>query len=258
MWTCSRVRRKGFDVKRNKYDADAAPTPTVNRVTDPTHAAEGVRQRNLARLLRLVHLEGPLSRATLTEATGLNRSTIADLVVELVRAGPRRGARARPLPPRRPALARRRRQPATCSRSRSTPRSTRSRSPRSASTAASPLRERIDVDHLLTPDETAALVAERIDRWRAGALARRAHRRGRPRRARTRARRRRARARRARTCSWIGRPDPRPRRRRRPGSRPSSATTRASARSPSTSTAPRAASTTSSTSTAARAASAAG
>jgi len=67
-------------------------TPTVGRVTDPLRAAdpaapEGVRQRNLARLLRLVHLEGPLSRAALTELMGLNRSTIADLVGELVRAG---------------------------------------------------------------------------------------------------------------------------------------------------------------------------
>ena len=55
-------------------------------MSDPS-AAEGVRQRNLARLLRLVHLEGPLSRARLTESTGLNRSTIADLVAELVREG---------------------------------------------------------------------------------------------------------------------------------------------------------------------------
>lgn len=48
---------------------------------------EGVRQRNLIRLLRLVHLRGPLSRASLTEATGLNRSTIAGLVAELAAAG---------------------------------------------------------------------------------------------------------------------------------------------------------------------------
>lgn len=47
----------------------------------------GVRQTNLARLLQLVHRGGPLSRAALTEATGLNRSTIADLVGELVDEG---------------------------------------------------------------------------------------------------------------------------------------------------------------------------
>ena len=55
-------------------------------MSDPS-PAEGVRQRNLARLLRLVHLDGPLSRATLTEATALNRSTIADLVAELAGSG---------------------------------------------------------------------------------------------------------------------------------------------------------------------------
>ena len=54
-------------------------------MSEPT--AEGVRQRNLARVLRLVHLEGPLPRATLTETTGLNRSTIADLVGELSSQG---------------------------------------------------------------------------------------------------------------------------------------------------------------------------
>ncbi|MDF2555838.1 MAG: transcriptional regulator/sugar kinase, partial [Microbacterium sp.] len=53
-----------------------------------THpSGDSVRRRNLSRLLRLVHREGPLSRAALTEATALNRSTIADLVGELVRAG---------------------------------------------------------------------------------------------------------------------------------------------------------------------------
>ncbi|MDE0545234.1 ROK family transcriptional regulator [Microbacterium sp. C7(2022)] len=48
-----------------------------------TSGAINVRQQNLARVLRLVHLSGPLSRAALTEATGLNRSTIADLVAQL-------------------------------------------------------------------------------------------------------------------------------------------------------------------------------
>ena len=49
--------------------------------------ASGTRAHNLARILRLVHEEGAQSRAALTEATGLNRSTIADLVAELVRRG---------------------------------------------------------------------------------------------------------------------------------------------------------------------------
>lgn len=48
---------------------------------------EGVRRANLSRVLRLVHEEGPLSRASLTEETGLNRSTIGALVGELAAAG---------------------------------------------------------------------------------------------------------------------------------------------------------------------------
>lgn len=48
---------------------------------------DGMRRANLSLVLRTVHREGPRSRAALTEATGLNRSTIADLVGELQRAG---------------------------------------------------------------------------------------------------------------------------------------------------------------------------
>ena len=47
----------------------------------------GTRRHNLARVLGLVHEEGPLSRAALTERTGLNRSTIAALVSELADLG---------------------------------------------------------------------------------------------------------------------------------------------------------------------------
>jgi predicted NBD/HSP70 family sugar kinase len=138
-------------------------------VTDPTPAAEGVRQRNLARLLRLVHLEGPLSRAALTELTGLNRSTIADLVSELVREGlvserppdpSRRVGRPSPVVAVSPDVVAIAVNPEV-----------------DALTIAAvgldrgiPLRERIDVDHLLSPAETAAIVAERIAGWRAGAL----------------------------------------------------------------------------------------
>ena len=43
--------------------------------------------RNTARVLRLVHQEGPLTRADLTRATGLNRSTTLALVGELVELG---------------------------------------------------------------------------------------------------------------------------------------------------------------------------
>jgi predicted NBD/HSP70 family sugar kinase len=44
---------------------------------------EGVRRHNLSTLLRHLHLSGQLSRSSLTTLMGLNRSTIADLIVEL-------------------------------------------------------------------------------------------------------------------------------------------------------------------------------
>ncbi|WP_193597091.1 ROK family transcriptional regulator [Microbacterium sp. YJN-G] len=48
---------------------------------------EGVRRTNLAEVLRLVHHGGPRSRAVITAETGLNRSTVSDLVSRLVEAG---------------------------------------------------------------------------------------------------------------------------------------------------------------------------
>lgn len=58
----------------------------------PDHATRGnnldrVRRHNLAAILRLVHRQGPRSRSQLTRLTGLNRSTIAALVGELVELG---------------------------------------------------------------------------------------------------------------------------------------------------------------------------
>ncbi|GAA2985480.1 putative NBD/HSP70 family sugar kinase [Microbacterium terrae] len=138
-------------------------------MSDPS-PAEGVRQRNLARLLRLVHVDGPLSRAALTEATGLNRSTIADLVGRLVDEGL--------VEERAPDPARRVGRPSPVVVA----------DPRVVAVTANPevdaltlaavgldrtirLRERIEVDHLLSPDETATLIADRITAWRAGDLA---------------------------------------------------------------------------------------
>lgn len=155
-------------VKTNKCAGDHDLISYSGPVGEQT--AEGVRQRNLARILRLVHLEGPLSRATLTESTGLNRSTIADLVAELVREGivqeraPDKSRRVgRPSPvvavdPRVLAIA---------------------VNPEvDALTIAAvgldrgiPVRERIELHHLISPEETARLVAERIRSWRDGALA---------------------------------------------------------------------------------------
>jgi predicted NBD/HSP70 family sugar kinase len=131
---------------------------------------EGVRQRNLARILRLVHLEGPVSRAALTDATALNRSTIGDLVAELVTAG--LVVEGAPDPQRRVGR----------------PSPNVAADPRVMAIAVNPevdalelaavgldrripVRHRIEVDHLLTPAETVALVAEQLDQWREGALA---------------------------------------------------------------------------------------
>jgi predicted NBD/HSP70 family sugar kinase len=50
-------------------------------------AQEHVRRHNLGTLLGHLHLAGPLSRAELTSLMGLNRSTIAALVSELVALG---------------------------------------------------------------------------------------------------------------------------------------------------------------------------
>jgi predicted NBD/HSP70 family sugar kinase len=48
---------------------------------------EGVRRTNLGEVLRLVHEGGPRSRSVITTETGLNRSTVSDLVSRLVDAG---------------------------------------------------------------------------------------------------------------------------------------------------------------------------
>lgn len=48
---------------------------------------EGVRRTNLGEVLRLVHHSGPRSRAVITAETGLNRSTVSDLVARLAEAG---------------------------------------------------------------------------------------------------------------------------------------------------------------------------
>ncbi len=50
-------------------------------------SVERVRAANLGEVLRLVHQLGPRSRAVITAETGLNRSTVADLVAELASTG---------------------------------------------------------------------------------------------------------------------------------------------------------------------------
>jgi len=50
-------------------------------------AAEEVRRHNLTAVLDRLHRSGPMSRSELAHKTGLNRSTIADLIGELGRLG---------------------------------------------------------------------------------------------------------------------------------------------------------------------------
>ena len=131
---------------------------------------EGVRQRNLTRLLRLVHLGGPISRAALTEATGLNRSTIGGLVAELAAA--RLVQECPPDPSRRVGRPSPIVQP----------------HPSVVAIAANPevdvieigaigldqrihARVRMPQDTLLTPERTAELIAEQISQWRGAELA---------------------------------------------------------------------------------------
>ncbi|KQR23076.1 ROK family transcriptional regulator [Microbacterium sp. Leaf151] len=131
---------------------------------------DGMRRANLSLVLRTVHREGPRSRAALTEATGLNRSTIADLVGELQRAGlvierasEALGRVGRPSPIVVP-------------------------DPRVVAVAVNPevdaldigavtldgtiiARRRLEQTALLTPERTAELVEEALAGWRSGPLA---------------------------------------------------------------------------------------
>ena len=50
-------------------------------------STDDVRRRNLSGVLTLVHRHRALSRAELTRRTGLSRSTVKDLVEELVDRG---------------------------------------------------------------------------------------------------------------------------------------------------------------------------
>jgi predicted NBD/HSP70 family sugar kinase len=139
-------------------------------VSDVVGTIEGVRQWNLARILRHVHIDGPQSRATLTESTGLNRSTIADLVGELVRRGL--------VEERAPDPSRRVGRPSPVVAAVSEVVSIAVNPEVDALEIAAvgldrgiPVRERIEVHRLLTPEQTAELVASTIETWRAGPLA---------------------------------------------------------------------------------------
>ncbi|MDR5691506.1 ROK family transcriptional regulator [Agromyces indicus] len=138
-------------------------------MSDRNGSFDGVHRRNLARVLGLVHLEGPLSRARLTALTGLNRSTIAALAGELVDFGlveerapdpTNRVGRPSPVIAPHPALVAVAVNPEV-----------------DAVTLAAvglggriAARRRIDVDGLVSPDEVARLTADTIDGWRSHEL----------------------------------------------------------------------------------------
>jgi len=137
-------------------------------VSEPT--AEGVRQRNLARVLRLVHLEGPLPRATLTETTGLNRSTIADLVGELSSQGL--------VQERAPDPSRRVGRPSPLVSAAADVVAIAVNPEVDAVTIAAvgldrsiSLRARVEVDRLITPADATAIVAAQLAAWKNGGLA---------------------------------------------------------------------------------------
>lgn len=130
---------------------------------------DGVHRRNLSKVLRLVHFDGAMSRARLTALTALNRSTVATLVAELVDLGlvleqapdpTKRVGRPSPVVAPDPDVLAIAVNPEV-----------------DAITIAAvgldgriPVRERVEVDHLPSPEETAELVAATRDRWVAGVL----------------------------------------------------------------------------------------
>ncbi len=65
----------------------AVPELSPAKHTRRGNNLDDVRRNNLAIVLNLAHVQGRLSRADVTRATGLNRSTVAGLVAELVTLG---------------------------------------------------------------------------------------------------------------------------------------------------------------------------
>ena len=63
---------------------EAHPSSPGRRLPD---TQQGMRRRNLARVMHTVSAEGPLSRATVASRIGLTRAAVSTLVDELVRVG---------------------------------------------------------------------------------------------------------------------------------------------------------------------------
>ncbi|ANJ26201.1 ROK family transcriptional regulator [Agromyces aureus] len=139
-------------------------------MSDRAGTFDGVHRRNLAKLLGLVHLEGPMSRARLTVETGLNRSTVAALAAELVELG--LVEERAPDPTNRvgrpsPVIAADERVVAIAVN----PEVDAVTIAAVALDGRVPARERIEVDHVVTPEETAELISATLRRWADGPLA---------------------------------------------------------------------------------------
>ncbi|MGF3057186.1 ROK family transcriptional regulator [Microbacterium sp. YY-01] len=131
---------------------------------------DGVHRRNLSRIVRLVHREGPQSRAALTAATGLNRSTVGSLVAELVEGGlveeqapgpARRAGRPSPMVALRHDIA----------VIAVNPEIDAIEIAAVTWTATVLLRERVLVDSVPTPDAAVDVISSVIRRWQAHELA---------------------------------------------------------------------------------------
>ena len=136
----------------------------------PGRTVVSVRRDNLGAILEIVHRDGAHSRAELTDRTGLNRSTVADLVGTLVDEG--LVEEGSPEPSRRVG------RPSPVVRAARTV-AVLAVNPEvdAVEFAAVGLDQgilataRIVSDHLITPEETAALAAEVLTTWRDAELA---------------------------------------------------------------------------------------
>lgn len=63
---------------------EASPNGSGRRLPD---TQQGMRRRNLSRVMYTVSTEGPLSRAAVASHIGLTRAAVSTLVDELIRAG---------------------------------------------------------------------------------------------------------------------------------------------------------------------------
>jgi predicted NBD/HSP70 family sugar kinase len=132
-------------------------------------ASLGAREANLGRVLQILHLDGPQSRASITERTGLNRSTTASLIGELVDLG--LVDESAPEPTRRVG------RPSPVASVTGSVVAIAANTEVDAVTVAAVgldqsviLRERIPLDEPPTPEHAAELIGARVDAWRTGVL----------------------------------------------------------------------------------------